>query len=587
MPVISEAGGPSRGAGLVTRGMMLLPLFLVVLSLSALSLIPLISMRRAQALRSRISVTAEPARTAVTQIRNAVALEGATRGFLLIPDDEARTRHLQARAERQRALGELRQLAPRLGVDVESAVTTLAARTGALERLLDTLLGTRATREAYLAQLPAHEARLRDVLDGASIVDERISQRVRLTRRGIQRIASTSATMTMVFVLFAVIAAILVWDLGKRFRESEGRFRQIAEALRDFLWLGDTRMGRPLFVNAAYERIWGRPREELYRHPLSMLDGVHPDDRPLVQHAIANLPKGTYDIEFRVVRPDGTIRWVWSRGFPVRNDRGEIYRVAGITEDITDRKLAAEGRTRLIRGFTHDVKNPLGAADGYLQLFEAGTLGTLSPKQAESVGHIRRSIRTALNLIAQLLDIARAEAGQLKVDQTNVDITQATRDVVDEFRAEAEAKHIALRIDIPSRGSTHTPLVVRSDYARVCQILANLLSNAVKYTGANGRVTVSATATSNGESPGAGKWAAITIDDSGPGIPFERQNMLFQEFTRFSSDATQGSGIGLAISQRVAGALHGAITVKSKPGIGSAFTLWLPMGPPVRERSQA
>jgi signal transduction histidine kinase len=259
----------------------------------------------------------------------------------------------------------------------------------------------------------------------------------------------------------------------------------------------------------------------------------------------------------------------------VRDARGEVYRIAGISEDITDRKLAFESRARLIRGFTHDVRNPLGAADGYLSLLEEGLLGSLSPKQAESIGRVRRSIKSALNLIAQLLDIARAEAGQLEIERKSVDLAEVTSEIVDEFRAEAAAKQMSLTLENPD-GESPTSLVVESDPSRVKQILANLLSNALKYAGPERQVLVRATATSGDDAPGSGNWAAITVADNGPGIPFEKQNMLFREFTRFNPDAAHGSGIGLSISQRVARALDGAITVKSQPGVGSAFTLWLP-----------
>ena len=561
---------------MVSRGRLLLPLILVIVSLSALVLIPVIALQRSNALRSRIGVDAEPARAYVTAIQNAVTLESAaTRAFLLTNDAESRVHHLRARTDRQRAVARLGALAPRLGPEVESTMRLLASRARAVEPMLDSLFDATLTRDAYVKRLPAQQERLQGVLDAAADIDQAIGREVQSTLNDIERVDDISTMSTIAFVLLALIAAIQVASLTRRYRESESRFRQIAEALNDFLWLGDTRVSRLLFVNAAYERIWGRPREELYANPLALLAGVHQDDRARVEHAITNLPNGPYDIEFRVVRPDGTTRWVWSRGFPVRDARGEVYRIAGISEDVTDRKLAFESRARLIRGFTHDVKNPLGAADGYLSLLEEGLLGSLSPKQSESIGRVRRSIRSALNLIAQLLDIARAEAGQLEIDRKTVDIAVTTREIVDEFRAEAETKHMDLALENPE-GDSAPSLVVESDPSRVRQILANLLSNAVKYGGSEGRIRVSTTATSNGDAPGPGNWAAITVADNGPGIPLEKQNMLFREFTRFNPEAAHGSGIGLAISQRLARALDGAITVKSEPGGGSAFTLWLP-----------
>ena len=125
-------------------------------------------------------------------------------------------------------------------------------------------------------------------------------------------------------------------------------------------------------------------------------------------------------------------------------------------------------------------------------------------------------------------------------------------------------------LDLPD---TVPPVV--SDPARVRQVLANLLSNAIKYTPAGGRVTVRARTRTDG-APAPGEWIAAEVVDTGRGIPPEQQRQLFQEFTRFDSASAEGAGIGLAISQRIAEALGGRITVESQVGAGSTFTLWLP-----------
>src|SRR5687768_5021668 len=114
---------------------------------------------------------------------------------------------------------------------------------------------------------------------------------------------------------------------------------------------------------------------------MAFLAGVHVEDRDRVITAVTGHPGSMYDVEFRVVRPDGGVRWVWSRGFPVSDASGTVSRIAGIAEDITDRKRITASHEQLIRGFTHDVKNPLGAADGYLALLQEGVLGSLSPGQ--------------------------------------------------------------------------------------------------------------------------------------------------------------------------------------------------------------
>ncbi len=361
-------------------------------------------------------------------------------------------------------------------------------------------------------------------------------------------------------------------------KASEELLREIAEALHDVVLLSDENRTQLLFVNAAYEQIWGRPREELYVNPLALLEGVHPEDRERVRDAIVSQSRNEYDIEFRVVRPDGGQRWVWSRGFPVRNAAGEIYRSASITEDITDRKQVIESHEKLIRGFTHDVKNPLGAADGHLSLLELGVRGEMSEAQTETVGHARRSIRTALDLVSQLLDIERAAAGHVNIERERVDLGATIREIVEEFHFAADAKRLTLVELVPGDHGDDS-FIVESDRARVRQILANLISNAVKYTQPDGSIEVRAYLVDDGEGPRRGRWVALSVADNGPGIPLERQNLIFREFTRFNPGETEGSGIGLAISQRLARALGAAITFKSTPGVGSTFTLWLPRDP--------
>jgi len=377
--------------------------------------------------------------------------------------------------------------------------------------------------------------------------------------------------------LLKQISEALDANLARGYLEGEERIRGIAEALHDVVALIDDTGTKVLFVNAAYEQIWCRSREELYTSPLALLDGVHPQDRDRVRDTLIGQQRGSYDLEYRVVRPSGDERWVRTRAFPVHNAEGDIDRIASITEDITERKQVIESHERIIRGFTHDIKNPLGAADGYLSLLEMGVGGEMSEQQTQSVGHARRSIRTALNLISGLLDIECAEAGQLDIKQEHVDLGAATFEIVDEFRAAAEAKGLTLASEIPGDEAS---FVVESDSTRVRQILANLVSNAVKYTQATGRVTVAVRTDDSGEAPWLGSWVAVAVTDNGPGIPANKQGLVFREFTRFDPGAAAGSGIGLAISRRLARALRGEITFASAPGVGSVFTLWLPVEAP-------
>ena len=128
----------------------------------------------------------------------------------------------------------------------------------------------------------------------------------------------------------------------QRLKESETRFRQIAENVREVLWVTDPAKSQMLYVSPAYEPVWGRSVGSLLEEPLSFVDAIHPEDRQRVAAAFSRQVLGDYDETYRIVRPDGSVRWIRDRAFPVKDDKGAVYRVTGIATDITDTKLAEE-----------------------------------------------------------------------------------------------------------------------------------------------------------------------------------------------------------------------------------------------------
>ena len=129
-------------------------------------------------------------------------------------------------------------------------------------------------------------------------------------------------------------------------RESEEKFRQFAENVRTVFWMSTPAMDEQLYVNPAYESIWGRSLESLRQKPRSFMDSIHPEDRDRAIGILEGQRLRGFEVEYRVVRPDGSVRWVRDRGFPVKNRAGEVYRVAGVTEDITERRQAGDALRR-------------------------------------------------------------------------------------------------------------------------------------------------------------------------------------------------------------------------------------------------
>ena len=230
---------------------------------------------------------------------------------------------------------------------------------------------------------------------------------------------------------------------------------------------------------------------------------------------------------------------------------------------------ASETRAALLRGVTHDVKNPLGAAAGYAELLENGIAGPLAPEQLKMVRRIQSLVRMAVQTVADLLELAHADS-TLHIEYAAKDLASLVRDVGDDHEGLARSR----RIDVTICASP-TPLI--TDALRVRQILTNLLSNALKYSPEGGRVQLSIVR--DGAEGSAAERIGVEVRDSGPGIPAELRAKVFQEFFRVRSGETgapNSNGLGLAISRRLARLLGGDITLSEVDGGGAAFTLWLP-----------
>jgi signal transduction histidine kinase len=230
---------------------------------------------------------------------------------------------------------------------------------------------------------------------------------------------------------------------------------------------------------------------------------------------------------------------------------------------------ALRAKAQLIRGVTHDLKNPLGAIDGYAELLEEVADPPLSPSQASYVARLRASTASMLEMIERMLDLARAEGG-LPIVSRRVDPTQLVLGVVDQYQAVFDSAGVQVAVQ-----TDEAPRRIDTDPARAGEVLANLLSNAARYTPSGGMVDVIVTRVRSG-GPRPGRWLAIAVRDTGPGIPFHEVRTIFEEFTRGESHDVPGAGLGLSIARRIARLLGGDVTLATKVRKGSTFTFWLP-----------
>jgi PAS domain S-box-containing protein len=197
-------------------------------------------------------------------------------------------------------------------------------------------------------------------------------------------------------------------------RESRELLRQITTTMQEVFWLCAHDPPRILYISPGYEALWGLSTESLYSDPWSFLGAVHPDDRPRMANVFAEMARGPQEWEYRVVRPDGSVRWLRSRSFPVRNEAGRADRSAGITEDITERKLAEQAlieRDALLRAVMTNVPVVLFALDrdGVFTLSEGKGLAGLGLRPGEAVG---RSVFAMFPDIPDLAYIRRVLAGE-------------------------------------------------------------------------------------------------------------------------------------------------------------------------------
>ena len=368
-------------------------------------------------------------------------------------------------------------------------------------------------------------------------------------------------------------------------RASEERFRQLADNVREVFWVVRPDWSQFLYVNPAYEEMWGRTCESLYREPLSFLAGIHPADRETMA---AWIRRQRFDkpafAEHRITRPDGSIGWIWSRAFPVRNSSGEVYRIVGLSEDVTERKRAEEElrkalaqekelnelKSRFISMTSHEFRTPLSTILSSTELLQHYNHKLSDDKKRDHLDRIRSAVKNMTQMLEDVLTLGKAEAGKLEVNPEPLDLVKFCRDLVDEMQLIAGDKFaIEFAADAERLDAYLDPKLLR-------QILSNLLSNAIKYSPQGGWVHFDLRR-DDGQ-------VTFSVQDQGIGIPSEEQERMFETFHRARNVSNiPGTGLGLTIVKRSVDLCGGSIRYSSAVGAGTTFNVSLPLGQPIRE----
>jgi PAS domain S-box-containing protein len=367
-----------------------------------------------------------------------------------------------------------------------------------------------------------------------------------------------------------------------RLRESEARFKGIAQSMSDWIWEVDAN-GVYTFCSGRVEDILGYPPEEIVgRTPFDLMP---PDEAGKIAAAFVDIvtrKAPIQNLENWNLTKDGRRVCLLTNGIPLLGEHGELLGYRGVDKDITNRKIAEEAliqaklaaeeasraKSEFLSRMSHELRTPLNAILGYTELLLDGGGDPVSEDQRECLGNVADAGRHLLDLINEVLDLAKVEAGKLPLSIVDVDWHDVVNQCIELTRTSADKRGIALH----DHTAGVADLRLRADELRFKQVLLNLLSNAVKYNRQNGSVTLSA-------GPGAAGRLRITVRDTGKGLTREELGQLFQPFNRLSAEAstTEGVGIGLVISKRLLELMGGAIGVESTPGEGSTFWLELPV----------
>ncbi|MCS7072394.1 MAG: HAMP domain-containing histidine kinase, partial [Anaerolinea sp.] len=355
---------------------------------------------------------------------------------------------------------------------------------------------------------------------------------------------------------------------------------QIVETANEALWLGDPATNLPLYVNAAYLRIWGRSLADFVASDQTFIQTVVEEDRPRMPNFQQIAERGFIETEFRIKRPDGEIRWLRERAFAITDSSGRVYRVGGVTEDITDRHAAEEHRRELllereklrvlrdvIADATHDLKAPLSSINLKIHALQRAD----NPdRQRQIIAELEQITKRMASLIDDVLTLARLE-NTGSSDRKPHDLNAIVAEVAQMMRPAADARRIQLHVEL-APGSLVRP-VDRADLERA---ISNLVDNAVHYSRSdNGQITIRVGTTDDVD------W--IEVEDNGIGIPDEALAHIFERFYRADNARSAdpgGTGLGLAIVQKIVEQHGGHIVVTSKLNVGTTFRISIPHADP-------
>ncbi|UZJ45113.1 PAS domain-containing protein [Marinimicrobium sp. C6131] len=369
-------------------------------------------------------------------------------------------------------------------------------------------------------------------------------------------------------------------------RESEARQARIIQASNDGIWEWYADRKGFHFSNRCWEHAGYDEKDDVVIRGQNRLSvwrsHIHPQDLPKFDQTLADHMAGRapFDIEYRIFGKDGDIRWIRARGRASFDTEGNPVRMSGTNMDITDIKRAEErvvqakdaaekanqAKSDFLSSMSHELRTPLNAILGYAQLFQYDN--NLTDSQMDNAREIRKAGEHLLQLINDVLDLAKIESGRMTFSLEPVLVSRVVAECFTLIQPQADAGGIKLNADMKRLESTY----VVADNVRLKQALLNLVSNAVKYNQVGGEVAVSLSERDDNR-------LRITVRDTGQGIPASRQHEVFQPFNRLNAEYSkvEGSGVGLVITKQLVEMMGGKLSFESTEGVGTEFWMDLPL----------
>lgn len=391
-------------------------------------------------------------------------------------------------------------------------------------------------------------------------------------------------------------------------KESEIRFQELAENIDACFWLSNRDRSKMLYVSPAYEKLWGRTCRSLYDDPASWFDAVYPEDRHGVLTAGETESEEKYSREYRIIKPDGNIRWIRERSFPIRDETGDAYRVAGIATDITEEmRLRSESDDRLrqiiqsdrlaalgavVAGVAHEINNPNSfiaynvpllketwemfkpILEEYAPLLKGWKQKNVDFKELmqdmeEIIDAIGIGSERISGVVDNLKDFARLDTSTHTRPVDINEVVEKTLSIVGaQLRRSAEKIDLKLAENLPT---------IKGHSQKLEQVFANFLVNAENALRGRKKGVISIT-TRYVERLGS---VLVEVEDNGHGLEQKHVDRIFEPFfTTRRNDG--GTGLGLSVSYGLVQEHNGRIGVLSRPGVGTRFTVFLPVDEDVR-----